>query len=119
MFQAVTAKTIDTSALLSLIKDFDTEMLNDEEWDRLNKVDPSDEAELLEVFNESTVPEYRAMDSQSQDLIKISLKQALASSDFNFATILDSVEMPFEPIENPKRFFSLLWLALFKDDFSG
>jgi len=113
------SKKIDVSAMVTLIKDFDFEMLNDTEWNELKKVEPSNKGQMLETFNQFMVPEFEAMDSRSQDLIKSSLIGVLTSSDFDFQQILEAVEMPFEPIENPKEFFSILWLALFKEIFSG
>ena len=110
---------IDTSPLLSLIKGFDTGMLNDDEWERLKEVDPSDEAALLKLFNKFIVPEYRVMDHRSQEMIKDNLEKVLSSSIFEFSEILNSVDMPFEPIENPKMFFSLLWFSLFETRFSN
>lgn len=110
-------KKIDISAIITLIKDFDYEMLNDSEWDELKEVDPSNEDQMLEIFNRIIVPEYEAMDGLSQRLIKSSLAAVLSSSGFDYQQILRAVEMPFEPIEEPRKFFSTLWFALFREHF--
>ncbi|GAA6152198.1 hypothetical protein [Pseudoteredinibacter isoporae] len=113
------SRKLDISAVVSLIKDFDSEMLSDEDWDRLKEVDPSQEAQILEMFQEFIVSGYEAMDSKSKSLIKDSLYGVLSSPEFDYSSILDSVEMPFESIENPRSFFLLLWFAIFREQFTG
>ena len=108
---------IDVSAIITLIKYFDYEMLDDAAWDDLREIDPSDEEQMLNIFNKITVPEFEDMDRHSQELIESTLYGILSSSEFDYQRILGAVEMPFEPIEEPKRFFSLLWFALFKKRF--
>lgn len=110
---------LDISAVVSLIKDFDTEMLTDQEWDRLKEVDPSQEEQILGAFQEFIVSGYEAMDSKSKSLIKDSLQGILSSPGFDYSSILNSVEMPFEPIDNPRDFFLLLWFAIFGKRFVG
>lgn len=106
------------SEVISIIKDFDYEMLDDSEWDEFKVVDPSDKQQLLKLFNQVVVPEYGSMNNSSQERMKLSLHK-LISEDSDYHKILGSVEMPFEPIENPREFFLNLWLALFKDPFSS
>ena len=113
------SRKLDVSAVVSLIKDFDSAMLSDEEWDRLKEVDPSQEEQILEVIQEFIVAGYEAMDSQSKSLIKDSLQGVLSSPEFDYSSILSLVEMPFEPIENPRDFFLLLWFAIFREQFTG
>lgn len=107
----------EISSIVTLIKDFDYEMLNDNEWRYLERIDPSNDEQLLKVFNQSSVSTYEFLDIHSRDLIKSSLSKLLSSSDFDYQKILGQLNMPFEPIENPKHFFALLWLALFKKVF--
>ncbi|MBQ4862945.1 hypothetical protein J8L98_14755 [Pseudoalteromonas sp. MMG013] len=109
---------IDVSAIITLIKDFDYEMLDDSEWDELLKVDSSNDEQMLKIFNQVTVPEYEAMDMTTQRLIKDSL-QGMLSTDFDFQQILGRIDTPFDPIEEPENFFSVLWLALFKERISN
>ena len=112
------SRKLDISAVVSLIKDFDSEMLSDEEWGRLKEIDPSQEEQILEVFQEFIVSGYKAMDLKSKSLIKDGLQSVLSSPEFDYSSILNSVEMPFEPIENPRNFFLLLWFAIFKEQFA-
>lgn len=109
-------KKIDISAIVTLIKDFDYEMLNDAEWDNLKRIDPSNKDELSRVFYEITVPAYEAMDHRSKELIKSNLHSMLSTPDFDFQKILAFVNLPFDPIKDPKQFFSILWRTLFKND---
>ncbi|ENU80042.1 hypothetical protein F975_01794 [Acinetobacter sp. ANC 3789] len=107
----------EISAIITLIKDLDYEMLDDKEWRDLQSIDPSNDEQLLKIFNQICVSTYDDLDMHSKDLIKSSLSKVLSSSDFDYQIILGQLNMPFEPIENPKYFFALLWLALFKKEF--
>ena len=109
---------IDAAVIITLIKDFDYEMLDSSEWDELLKVDPSNDEQMLKVFNQIIVPEYEAMDLTTQRLIKDSL-QGMLATDFDFQQILGRIDTPFDPIEEPASFFSVLWLALFNTQHTG
>ncbi|PCM44853.1 hypothetical protein [Marinobacter sp. ANT_B65] len=111
------SRRLDVSAVVSLIKNLDTEMLNDDEWNRLKEVDPNQEEKMLKVFEEFIVSDYEGMDSRSKSLIRDGLKSILSSYEFDFSCVLQFIEMPFEPIDKPRNFFLLLWYSLFKERF--
>jgi len=113
------SRGLDVSEVVSLIKCLDTGMLNDDEWERLKEVDPNQEEQILEVFEEFIVSDYEAMDSRSKRLIGDSLKSILSSSEFDYSCVLQFVEIPFEPIDKPRNFFLLLWYSIFKERFLG
>ena len=110
---------VEISSIVSLIKDFDYEMLDDAEWERFRNCDPTDEKQMLEIFNQTIVSSYETMDVQSQVLIRDGLSFILSSTGFDYKRILNMVEMPFEPIDDPRLFFSTLWYALFKSRFQS
>lgn len=110
-------RRFDVSAIVTIIKIFDYEMLDTFVWDELKEVDPSNEEQMLEVFERFIVPEYEVLDDMSKSLIKSSLFDLLSAPKPDYQVILDAVEMPFEPVEKPENFFSLLWLALYGERF--
>ncbi|MGF2686380.1 hypothetical protein ACQUWM_07780 [Marinobacter sp. DUT-3] len=110
-------RRFDVSAIVTIIKNFDYEMLDAFVWDELKEVDPSNEGQMLEVFKRFIVPEYEVLDDMSKSLIKSRLFDLLSDPKSDYQVILDAVEMPFEPVEEPRNFFSLLWFALYGERF--
>jgi hypothetical protein len=110
---------IEISALVSLVKDLDIEMLTSEEWNRLCKVDPDHEGQMESMLQEFIVPVFKLLDQKSQQLIEKGLHGALSSPSFDYECILERVELPFEPIDNPRVFFLLLWRVIFESKSKG
>jgi uncharacterized protein YehS (DUF1456 family) len=108
---------VDVSSLVSLIKNFDSSMLNDSDWNDLTAVDILDEAQLTKAINDVVVPEYESLDDISKNMIEHALRGALSLRGYDFDPVLKNVEMPFLQFPDPRAFFLLIWKVIFKEDF--
>jgi hypothetical protein len=96
------------SYLVSLIKNFDSSMLSDAEWEAFKDIDVSDNAQLTAAIRDVVSPEYASWDASSRHLVNDALEAGLALPDYDFAPVLRRVEMPLAPDLNPRTFFLLI-----------
>lgn len=110
---------VDTHAITCLLHNIDYEVVTNEQWDDMKKIDPRNSSELIRIFEDYVVPDFESMGDKSKKGIKDNLYSALSSNTFDFQEILRRLNFPFNPIEDAREFFLILWRALFKENFKG
>lgn len=83
----------------------------------MKNINPRNSHELIRVFEKYVIPDFESMGDKSKKGIKDNLYSALSSNTFNFEEILQRFNFPFDPIEDAREFFLILWKALFKENF--
>jgi len=111
-------KNMDVNALASLLKPIDSSMLTDSEWEELIEIDADDGGQLSSMFQRFILPEYESMDARSREIIQDSLRASLAQPSFDYSVVLNRLELPFPPLEQPRSFFLQLWRTLNGTEFA-
>lgn len=78
-------------------------------WSQLQYIDPNDEHEVKEVIRRYIVPQINNMDENLRKRCELSLRYFLTTRSAPFEDLFEALLPPFDPPENPIKFFEWLW----------
>ena len=91
--------------LISWLKYFDIEYLNDAECDRLSVLDINDKAQMREALALAVMPEFEALNPTSKKSMLAVLENALSANEQELQPVFDRVAMPFPYVIASKHEF--------------
>ena len=97
-------------ALISWLKYFDIEYLDDDLCAVLSQFDINNSTQQIEVIRIALVPEFQALNDITKASMRCILKSALSAKEEELGPIFFRIAMPFaREVENRNGFLSQIW----------
>jgi len=103
----------DTADLVSLLKVFDVNFVNDEDVAQLGGLDVNSEVDVRKAINALLIPEFVRYLPAAQGRMLDSLRAYLCDDAEEFSELFDRIELAFdEPLVDRRGFMSIILNAL-------
>jgi hypothetical protein len=103
-------------ALISWLKYFDVEYLDEECCAKLSLLDPNEPAQFRQAVEIAVLPDFRNLNGISRQSLRKVLQTAVSASDSELAQAFARVEMPFSCSPRSRTaMLKLLWSGVFNE----
>ncbi|MFQ6311612.1 hypothetical protein [Lysobacter capsici] len=101
--------------LISWLKYFDAEYIEEETFDRLKSLDVNSSVDQIEIIEIAVIPEFIQMNDISKESMKKILRECMNLSDGQLSEIFSRVEIPFLTTVNDRpSFLRVIYSYLFE-----
>jgi hypothetical protein len=74
-----------------------------------NNLDPNDEPSVKKIIRSLIVPYSKDLSTQCVDRVRLAYMYYLSIEKLNFERVFESVLPPFDPPDDPRKFFVWIW----------
>lgn len=112
-------KTVNPYFLHTLLEPLTGLADDDDAMEEYSGFDSNNEQSVRQVIRELIVPHAKSLSSRCLERVRIAYRYYLSKPSPNFERVFESVLPPFDPPNDPRDFFVLIWEECFpSEDFT-